>query len=91
VHFHNSECTITNDQEVVMKGIKSKDKCYTWTPPNNGLEIACLSAKEGGGKMSHKMSQHLSNGQEAESIMVGGVKVTLGIHTPKSVQRALKR
>jgi hypothetical protein len=85
VHFNNHECTIANDQEVVMKGIKSSDKCYTWTPPNNGPEIACLSAKEEDGKMSHKIFQHLSNKQETEVIMFGSVRVTLGIHTPKSV------
>ena len=52
----------TNDQEAVMKGTKSSDKCYTWTPQNNGPEIACLSAKEDIDKMSHQMSQHLYNG-----------------------------
>jgi hypothetical protein len=47
--------------------------------------MACLSAKDEEGKMSHKMFQHLYNGQEVESIMILDVKVTLGIHTPKSV------
>jgi hypothetical protein len=46
VHFNNLECTILKDQEVVMKGTKSKDKCYQWTPQNNSPEIAFLSAKE---------------------------------------------
>ncbi|KAK2402592.1 hypothetical protein QL285_052095 [Trifolium repens] len=85
VHFNKHECTIANDQEVVMKGRKSSDKCYTWTPQDNGPEIACLSAKEEFDKMSHQMSQHLYNGQEVEEILVGSIKVTLGIHTPKSV------
>ncbi|WJX72422.1 hypothetical protein P8452_56307 [Trifolium repens] len=85
VHFNNHECTIANDQEVVMKGRKSSDKCYTWTPQDNGPEIACLSAKEEFDKMSHQMSQHLYNEQEAEEIWVGSIKVTLGIHTPKNV------
>jgi hypothetical protein len=85
VHFNNHECTIANDQEVVMKGTKSSDKCYTWTPQNNGPEIACLSAKEDIDKMSHQMSQHLYNGQGAEEILVGSVRVPLGIHTLKNV------
>ncbi|KAK2396393.1 gag-protease polyprotein [Trifolium repens] len=85
VHFNNHECTIANDQEVVMKGTKSSDKCYTWTPQNNGPEIACLPAKEDIDKMSHQMSQHLYNGQEAEEILVRSVRVPLGIHTLKNV------
>jgi hypothetical protein len=44
-----------------------------------------LSAKEEDSKMSHKMLQHLVNRQEAEEIMVGSIKVILGIHMPKSV------
>jgi hypothetical protein len=85
VHFNNSECNILKGQEVVTKGTKSKDKCYQWTPQNYSPKIACLSAKQEDGKMSHKMLQHLYNGHEAESIMVGDVRVTLGIHMPKSV------
>ncbi|KAK2402989.1 gag-protease polyprotein [Trifolium repens] len=85
VHFNNHECTIANDQEVVMKGTKSSDKCYTWTPQDNGPEIACLSAKEELDKMSHQMFQHLYNGQGAEEILVGSVRVPLGIHTLKNV------
>jgi hypothetical protein len=85
VHFNNSECTILEGQEVVMKGTKSKDKCYQWTPQHYSPKIVCLSTKEEDGNMSHKMFQHMYNGHEAESIMVGDVKVTLGIHMPKSV------
>jgi hypothetical protein len=44
-----------------------------------------LSAKEELDKMSHQMFQHLYNGHEVEEILVGSIKVTLGIHTPKSV------
>ncbi|MCI44845.1 gag-pol polyprotein, partial [Trifolium medium] len=32
VHFNNSECTILKGQQVLMKGTKSRDKCYLWTP-----------------------------------------------------------
>jgi hypothetical protein len=85
VHFNNLECTILKDQEVVMKGTKSKDKCYQWTPQNNSPEIAFLSAKKKNIKMSHKMLQHLYNGHEVEAIMVGSVRVPLSIHTPNSV------
>ena len=85
VHFNNHECTIANDQEVVMKGIKSSDKCYTWTPHNNGPEIACLSAKEEVDKMSYQMSQHLYTRQEVETLQPERGKGTLEFHTSKSV------
>jgi hypothetical protein len=40
VYFNNSECIISKNQKVVMKGVNARDICYKWTPPNNGPKIA---------------------------------------------------
>ncbi|MCH81187.1 gag-pol polyprotein, partial [Trifolium medium] len=79
VQFNNSECTIVKGQEVLMRGTKSKDKCYLWTPQNKSQSIACLSAKEGDTKMSHKMVQHLCTTTEVESIQTDIEKGTLAL------------
>ncbi|KAK2356066.1 gag-protease polyprotein [Trifolium repens] len=46
VYFSNSGCIIADDQKVVMKGVKTTNKCYKWTPPNISPKIACLTVKE---------------------------------------------
>ncbi|MCI35808.1 gag-pol polyprotein, partial [Trifolium medium] len=85
VHFNNSECTILKGRKVLMKGTKSRDKCYLWTPQNNSQSKACLSTKEGNTKMSHKMVQHLCTASEVETTQIDNGKGTLGFHTLKSV------
>lgn len=47
VNFNKSECFITNENnEVVMKGARSKDNCYLWTPPEIDCFSTCLMTKE---------------------------------------------
>jgi hypothetical protein len=84
-HFSDSECTILKDQEVVMKGTKSKDKCCLWTAQNNSPKIACLSVKEEDIKMSHKIVQHLCSSKEIESAQTNKAKDILSIQTPKGL------
>jgi hypothetical protein len=85
VYFNNSECIIAKNQKVVMKGVKARDRCYKWTPPNNGPKIACLTAKEENDQMFYQMSQHLYTRQEVETLQPERGKGTLEFHTSKSV------
>ncbi|KAK2368373.1 gag-protease polyprotein [Trifolium repens] len=85
VYFSNSECIIANDQKVVMKGVKTTNKFYKWTPPNNSPKIACLTVKEENDQMCYQMSQHLYTRQEVESLQPERGKGTLEFHTSKSV------
>jgi ribosomal protein S14 len=85
VYFNNSECIIANNQKVVMKGVKARDKCYKWTPPNNSPKIACLTVKEENDQMFYQMSQHLYTRQEVETFQPERGKGTLEFHTSKSV------
>jgi hypothetical protein len=85
VYFNNSECIIANNQKVVMKGVKARDRCYKWTPLNNGPKIACLTVKEENDQMFYQMSQHLYTRQEVETLQPERGKGTLEFHTSKSV------
>ncbi|KAK2363199.1 gag-protease polyprotein [Trifolium repens] len=85
VYFSNSECIIADDQKVVMKGVKTTNKCYKWTPPNNSPKIACLTVKEENDQMCYQMSQHLYTRQEVESLQPERGKGALEFHTSKSV------
>src|ERR1051325_2850163 len=47
VNFTRSECLVTNDkQEVVMRGVRSKDKCYIWESENTNLSFMCSPDKD---------------------------------------------
>ncbi|KAK2382478.1 gag-protease polyprotein [Trifolium repens] len=85
VYFSNSECIIADDQKVVMKGVKTTNKCYKWTPPKISPKIACLTVKEKNDQMCYQMSQHLYTRQEVESLQPERGKGALEFHTSKSV------
>jgi hypothetical protein len=88
VHFNNSECTILKGQKVLMKGTKSKDECYLWTPRNNSQSITYLFAKEGDTKKSYKMVQHLYTASKVESIQTK-IKKGLRVFTrPKACKQS---
>ncbi|PNX89518.1 gag-pol polyprotein [Trifolium pratense] len=43
VNFSKFECLITNDKdEVLMKGVRSKDNCYLWAPIKTTYSSTCL-------------------------------------------------
>ncbi|MCH82645.1 gag-protease polyprotein [Trifolium medium] len=49
VNFTKTGCNVTNDkQEVLMKGIRSKDNCYLWVPQHSEVSSTCLMSKEDG-------------------------------------------
>ncbi|KAK2362046.1 gag-protease polyprotein [Trifolium repens] len=85
VYFSNSGCIIVDDQKVVMKGVKTTNKCYKWTPPNISPKIACLTVKEENDQMCYQMSQHLYTRQEVESLQPERGKGALEFHTSKSM------
>ena len=47
VNFSKSECLVINDkQEIVMKGVRSKDNCYLWEAENTNSSSVYSIAKE---------------------------------------------
>jgi hypothetical protein len=47
VNFTKTECLITNkENEVIMKGVRSKDNCYMWSSQETGYSSKCTLAKE---------------------------------------------
>ena len=47
VNFTKAGCLICNEKnEVIMKGIRSKDNCYLWVPQELNLSSTCVLAKE---------------------------------------------
>ena len=60
VNFSKEECLMCNEKnEVVMKGIRSKDNCYIWVPQELNLSSTCVSAKENEVKLWHQKLGHL--------------------------------
>ena len=46
VNFTKSECLVTNEKnEFIMKGARSKDNCYQWSPQETNLSPKCLCLK----------------------------------------------
>jgi hypothetical protein len=47
VNFNKSECMVTNEKdEAIMKGARSKDNCYLWTPQETDCLSSYLMSKE---------------------------------------------
>src|ERR1043165_2046615 len=61
VNFTKSECIVTNEkQEIVMRGVRSKDNCYLWEPENTNLSTVCSTVKdEKEVKLWHQKLGHL--------------------------------
>ena len=60
VNFTKTECLITNKEtEVIMKGIRSQDNCYMWSPQETGYSSMCTLAKEEEVKIWHQKLGHL--------------------------------
>ncbi|XP_058761387.1 uncharacterized protein LOC131634779 [Vicia villosa] len=54
VNFTKSECLVTDKtSEVIMKGVRSKDNCYLWTPQELSYSSTCTLAKEDDVKIWH--------------------------------------
>ncbi|MCI11446.1 putative gag-pol polyprotein, partial [Trifolium medium] len=61
VNFTKSECLVTNDKdEVLMKGVRSKDNCYLWVPQESTYSSTCLMTKEDEVKLWHQKLGHLN-------------------------------
>ena len=60
VNFTKDECLVCNEKnEVVMKGIRSKDNCYQWVPQELNFSSTCVLAKENEVKLWHQKLGHL--------------------------------
>ena len=60
VNFSKEEFLVCNEKnEVVMKGIRSKDNCYLWVPQELNLSSTCVFAKENKVKIWHQKLGHL--------------------------------
>ena len=60
VNFTKTECLITNkENEVIMKGVRSKDNYYMWSSQETGYSSMCTLAKEEEVKIWHQRLGHL--------------------------------
>ena len=79
VNFTKSECLVTNkENEVVMKGTRSKDDCYLWNSPESGSLSSCLITKEDETKLWHQKLGHLH---------LKGMKKVLSSKTVKDIPK----
>ncbi|PNX99503.1 gag-protease polyprotein, partial [Trifolium pratense] len=61
VNFTKSECLVTsNEGEILMKGVRSKDNCYLWVPQEGANVSTCLITKEDEVKLWHQRLGHLN-------------------------------
>ena len=60
VNFTASECLVTNEKnEVILKGVRSKDNYYLWIPQETNCSATCLTSKEVEMKLFHKILDQL--------------------------------
>ncbi|PNX99239.1 gag-pol polyprotein, partial [Trifolium pratense] len=59
VSFNNSECIVSNKDQEVMKGSRSKDNCYLWQSQKN-QGVTCMMTKEDETKLWHQKLGHLN-------------------------------
>lgn len=58
-NFTKSKCFITNEKgEVIMKGSRSKDNCYLWSPLETECFSTCLMTSEDEAKPWHQKLGH---------------------------------
>jgi hypothetical protein len=82
VNFTKSECLVTNgDNEVVMRGVRSRLNCYVWIPPEGEhsstlLEMDNLEHKQLKKAMSKDICEKLSNLEIEESSVGKRSKLT---------------
>lgn len=61
VNFTKLKCLVTNEQnEVIMKGTRSKDNCYLWLPKEIAKSSTCLISKDEEVKLWHQKLGHLN-------------------------------
>jgi hypothetical protein len=61
VNFTKLECLVSNEEdEVLMKGTKSKDKCYLWVTQEEAHVATCLVSKEDEVQLWHQKLGHLN-------------------------------
>lgn len=61
VNFNKLDCIVTSkNQEVLMKGSRSKDNCYMWISQNKKQSSTCLISKEDETKLSDQKLGHLN-------------------------------
>ncbi|MCH94211.1 gag-pol polyprotein, partial [Trifolium medium] len=61
VNFTKSECLVTDDKDdLLMKGVRSKDNCYLWVPQEEANLATCLIAKKDEVKLWHQKVGHLN-------------------------------
>ncbi|XP_057444753.1 uncharacterized protein LOC130736999 [Lotus japonicus] len=61
VKFSKTECVVTkDDEEVVMRGVRSKDNCYMWISEEKSHFSRCLLSKEDELNLWHQRLGHLN-------------------------------
>ncbi|CAJ2654309.1 unnamed protein product [Trifolium pratense] len=61
VNFTKNECLVSNNEgNILMKGVRSKDNCYLWTPLEEANVSTCLLTKNEEVKLWHQKLGHLN-------------------------------
>ncbi|MCH82370.1 gag-pol polyprotein, partial [Trifolium medium] len=75
VNFTKTRCVVMNaKEEVLMKGIRTKDNCYLWVPQESEISSTCLTSKEDNVKLWHQKLGHLHLRGMKEAIVVEAVR-----------------
>lgn len=60
-NFTKSKCLVTNEKnEVLMRGVRSKDNCYLWVPQETTYSSTCLIPREDEVKLWYQKLGHLN-------------------------------
>ena len=62
MNFNKSEClVVSSNQEVLMRGARSKDNCYMWVSQEKSQISRCLITKEGEVKLWYQELGHFNH------------------------------
>lgn len=61
LNFTKSECSVSNEKnDVLMRGVRSKDNYYLWVPQKTTYSSTCLMSKEDDVKLWYQKLGHLN-------------------------------
>ena len=61
VNFTRDRCVVINEkQDELMKGTRSQDNCYMWSPVKDSQVTKCLLSKADEAKLWHQKLGHLN-------------------------------
>ncbi|KAK2379434.1 putative mitochondrial protein [Trifolium repens] len=75
VNFTKSECLVNNEEgQLMLRGTRSKDNCYLWTPQEEALTSTCLVTTEDEVQLWHQKLGHLNLKGMKKAISVEAIR-----------------